>query len=194
MNAPTPLDMMQAQTEKQANNQTASQNWSDAKRYLWLLSPAMPLIGSGALLIYGLAPKKMRGLSWIGPLLVHVIVPTLDRLIGEDANNPPEDVIRQLENDPYYARVVKSFIPLQYLAFFVGAYLASRKGTPLSDQIGLALSAGVLNGIAINTAHELSHKHTKLEQVLSLVALAPTGYGHFRVEHPYGHHKRAATP
>ncbi len=194
MNAQTPLDMMQAQTEKQANNQTASQNWSDAKRYLWLLSPAMPLIGSGALLIYGLAPKKMRGLSWIGPLLVHVIVPTLDRLIGEDANNPPEDVIRQLENDPYYARVVKSFIPLQYLAFFVGAYLASRKGTPLSDQIGLALSAGVLNGIAINTAHELSHKHTKLEQVLSLVALAPTGYGHFRVEHPYGHHKRAATP
>lgn len=186
MNAQTPMTLMK-QTQHSAD-------WSDAKRYLWLLSPAVPLIGAGALIAYRVAPKKMRGMAWIGPILIHMVIPTLDRIIGEDTNNPPEDVIRKLEADPYYARIVKSYIPVQYLVTFIGAYLATRKGVPLSDQLGIALSVGVINGVAINTAHELSHKHDKVEQLLSLAALAPTGYGHFRVEHPYGHHKRAATP
>ncbi len=186
MNAQTPMTLME-QTQQSAD-------WSDAKRYLWLLSPAVPLIGAGALIAYRVAPKKMRGMAWIGPILIHMVIPTLDRIIGEDTNNPPEDVIRKLEADPYYARIVKSYIPVQYLVTFIGAYLATRKGVPLSDQLGIALSVGVINGVAINTAHELSHKHDKVDQLLSLAALAPTGYGHFRVEHPYGHHKRAATP
>lgn len=186
MNAQTPMTLME-QTQHSAD-------WSDAKRYLWLLSPAVPLIGAGALIAYRVAPKKMRGMAWIGPILIHMVIPTLDRIIGEDTNNPPEEVIRKLEADPYYARIVKSYIPVQYLVTFIGAYLATRKGVPLSDQLGIALSVGVINGVAINTAHELSHKHDKVDQLLSLAALAPTGYGHFRVEHPYGHHKRAATP
>lgn len=186
MNAQTPMTLME-QTQHSAD-------WNDAKRYLWLLSPAVPLIGAGALIAYRVAPKKMRGMAWIGPILIHMVIPTLDRIIGEDTNNPPEDVIRKLEADPYYARIVKSYIPVQYLVTFIGAYLATRKGVPLSDQLGIALSVGVINGVAINTAHELSHKHDKVDQLLSLAALAPTGYGHFRVEHPYGHHKRAATP
>lgn len=186
MNAQTPMTLL-AQPQNQPD-------WTDAKRYLWLLSPAVPLIGAGALLAYRVAPKKMRGMAWIGPVLIHVVIPTLDRIIGEDTNNPPEEVIRKLEADPYYARIVKSYIPVQYLVTFIGAYLATRKGVPLSDQLGIALSVGVINGVAINTAHELSHKQDKVEQLLSLAALAPTGYGHFRVEHPYGHHKRAATP
>ncbi len=53
---------------------------------------------------------------------------------------------------------------------------------------------GAVNGIAINTAHELSHKQDRIDHLLSHMALVPTGYNHFRVEHPYGHHKRAATP
>lgn len=53
---------------------------------------------------------------------------------------------------------------------------------------------GLVNGVAINTAHELSHKSGKLEHYLSHLCLAPTGYNHFRIEHPYGHHRRVATP
>lgn len=186
MNAQTPAHVM-AQSAQPSE-------WIDAKRHLWLLSPAVPMIGVGALLIYRAAPKKARVLAWIGPLLIHVVIPTLDRIIGTDHSNPPEDIIRQLESDAYYAKIVKAFIPAQYLALFLGAYLATRKDVPLADQVGLAFSVGALNGIAINTAHELSHKSSRKEQLMSLMALAPTGYGHFRVEHPYGHHKRVATP
>ncbi len=192
MNAQTPIDMLNAQTHD--SNNLNAKPWVDAKRYLWVLSPAVPVLGIGALLIYRVAPKKMRGLAWIGPILIHVVIPMIDRIVGDDKSNPPEDMIAKLENDPYYANVVKAFIPMQYIVLFLGAYLYTRKSTPVADKLGLALSVGTMNGIAINTAHELSHKLNKTDQILSLLSLAPTGYGHFRVEHPYGHHKRVATP
>ena len=52
----------------------------------------------------------------------------------------------------------------------------------------------MVNGIAINTAHELGHKRASLERWLSKVALAQSGYGHFFIEHNRGHHVRVATP
>ena len=48
--------------------------------------------------------------------------------------------------------------------------------------------------LGVNTAHELSHRPNKKDHYLSHATLMPLFYNHFRVEHPYGHHKRAATP
>ncbi len=188
MNAKTPDHLL--------DNATQSKNgkWKDAKRYLWLLSPAVPVIGIAALSAYAVAPKKLRALAWVGPALVHGVIPALDRIIGEDKTNPPESAIKDLENDKYYGRVVKAFIPAQYAVTFLGAWLASRKNTPALDYVGLTLSVGAMNGIAINTAHELGHKHDKTERLLAMAALVPTGYTHFAVEHNFGHHKRVATP
>ena len=186
MNAKTP-DHLLAETSQKSK-------WKDPKRYLWMLSPALPAIGIAALSAYAIAPKKLRALAWVGPALVHGVVPALDRLIGQDQSNPPEDAVKDLENDKYYGRVVKAFVPLQYGVTLMGAYLASRKNTPALDYLGLTLSVGVLNGIGINTAHELGHKHDKAHRLLAMAALAPTAYTHFAVEHNFGHHKRAATP
>lgn len=188
MNAKTPDHLLDNAT------QSTNGKWKDAKRYLWLLSPAVPVIGIAALSAYAIAPKKLRALAWVGPALVHGVIPALDRLIGEDTTNPPESAIKDLENDKYYSRVVKAFIPAQYAVTFLGAWLASRKSTPALDYVGLTLSVGAMNGIAINTAHELGHKHDKTERLLAMAALAPTGYTHFAVEHNFGHHKRVATP
>lgn len=181
-------------TIQQQSAQSRQPNWKDPKRYLWLLSPALPVIGLGALTGYAIAPKRLRALSWAGPVLVHGIIPALDKMVGTDTSNPPSTAIEQLEKDKYYAAIVKAFIPAQYAATFLGAWLAGRKNTPASDYLGLTLTVGAINGIAINTGHELSHKHDRLDRILSMVALAPTGYTHFAVEHPYGHHKRVATP
>ncbi|MBJ9424590.1 alkane 1-monooxygenase [Acinetobacter seifertii] len=183
-----------AETNLFQSNSESQKQWVDKKRYLWILSPALPMIGVGAMMIYRIAPKKMRGLAWIGPIAVHVIIPLLDRIIGDDKSNPPEQVIAQLEKDPYYTILVRSFIPMQYLAMFVGAYLYTRKNTPFADKMGIAISVGMLNGIAITNAHETGHKSDKFNQMLSHLVLAPTAYGHFRVEHNYGHHKNVATP
>lgn len=188
MNAKTRDDLLQQTSEADGKN------WKDAKRHLWLLSPAIPVIGLAALSAYAIAPKKLRALAWTGPVLVHGIIPALDRLIGEDTSNPPESAVKPLEDDKYYSRIVKAFIPPQYAMTLLGAWLASRKSTPMADRVGLALTVGAINGIGINTAHELGHSTDKMDRILAMIALAPTGYTHFVVEHNYGHHKRVATP
>jgi alkane 1-monooxygenase len=62
------------------------------------------------------------------------------------------------------------------------------------DRIGLTASVGALNGIAIVTGHELGHKHESHNRIGAMLALAPTFYTHFAVEHNFGHHKRVSTP
>ena len=167
----------------------------DRKRYMWMLGPALPAIGIGILAGYQFAPRPLKKLFALGgPIVLHVIIPTIDTIIGKDANNPTNEDIKLLENDPYYATLVKTFIPLQYAANVYACYIASRKETSFLDKILIGISMGAVNGIAINTAHELSHKQYRIDHLLSHMALVPTGYNHFRVEHPYGHHKRAATP
>ena len=64
----------------------------------------------------------------------------------------------------------------------------------IASIIALIFSAGLINGVAINTAHELGHKRADLEKWLAKIALAPVAYGHFFVEHNRGHHKNVATP
>lgn len=169
--------------------------FKDKKRHLWLLGLVIPNIANAAFLGYQFGPKVTKKLfAWTGPLALHLIIPSLDKMLGEDPENPPEEVIAVLENDPYYAKVVKLFIPFQYAANIYGCYLASRETTSLQDRVLFGHLLGLLNGVAINTAHELSHKQGKLEHYLSHLCLAPTGYNHFRIEHPYGHHRRVATP
>ena len=187
MNAKTPDALLQDAGQKKSK-------WKDPKRYKWLLSPALPVIGIAAMSAYAIAPKKLRALAWTGPALVHGVIPALDRLIGEDTSNPPDDAIAELENDPYYNLITKAFIPSQYLMTMLGCYLATRDNVPMADRIGLTVSVGALNGIAIVTGHELGHKHERHNRIGAMLALAPTYYTHFAVEHNFGHHKRVSTP
>lgn len=123
-----------------------------------------------------------------------MIIPTLDALIGDDANNPNDEQIQALVKDPYYDRIVKAFIPLQMAANAFAGYVVTRPNVSILDQLLLGVSMGAINGIAVNTAHELSHRPQKKDHYWSHASLMPLAYNHFRIEHPYGHHKRVATP
>ncbi|WP_180025479.1 alkane 1-monooxygenase [Acinetobacter sp. YH16049] len=167
----------------------------DKKRFGWLLSPGLPVIGMGILAGYHFGPKATKKVFAMGgPLLLHVIIPTLDALIGDDANNPNDEQIQALVKDPYYDRIVKMFIPLQMAANTFAGYVVSRPNVSLVDQVLLGVSMGAINGIGVNTAHELSHRPQKKDHYWSHASLMPLAYNHFRIEHPYGHHKRVATP
>ncbi len=166
--------------------------WVDGKRYLWLFSPFIPVLG---VMIVGLYAYTGWGpLTWGGPLLVYFLIPLLDRLIGTDKTNPPESAMQQLENDPYYRAIVYAYIPSQYITTIWGAWLVAQGGLAAWEYIGLILSVGAVNGLAINTGHELSHKRDTLGRWMAKLTLAPTAYGHFYTEHVRGHHKNVATP
>ena len=166
--------------------------WSDPKRYAWLLGlivPSLPFLAWGGVELTGLS-----AFWFFGPVLVFVIFPVLDVLVGVDAENPPDSTIKWLEQDRYYRWCTYVFIPVQYAGLVFACWLWAEGGLSVLDSIGLALTMGMVSGIAINTAHELGHKRADLEKWLSKVALAQSGYGHFFIEHNRGHHVRVATP
>jgi alkane 1-monooxygenase len=166
--------------------------WRDPKRYAWLLGLIVPTL---PFLSYGLVQATGLGLFWFyGPILVFAIFPLLDLLIGTDAANPPDSVIKWLEQDRYYRWCTYAFLPIQYAGLVFACWLWSSGRLSTLDALGLTLTVGVVSGIAINTAHELGHKRASVERWLSRVALAQSGYGHFFIEHNRGHHVRVATP
>ncbi|MBY6197835.1 alkane 1-monooxygenase [Vibrio hangzhouensis] len=56
------------------------------------------------------------------------------------------------------------------------------------------VSMGVINGtFGINAAHELLHKRHPFPKTIAGVLLSLSGYGGFKIEHVFGHHKDVAT-
>jgi len=166
--------------------------WRDAKRYAWLLGlivPFSPFIAWASVELTG-----FDAYWFFGPLLVFVFFPLLDIVIGLDSTNPPDSVLKWLEQDRYYRWCTYLFIPVQYAGLVFACWLWSSGDLSLWQNLGLTMTMGVVGGIAINTAHELGHKRAGTERWLSRVALAQTGYGHFFIEHNRGHHVRVATP
>jgi alkane 1-monooxygenase len=169
-----------------------SATWTDPKRYAWLLGLIVPLL---PFLAWGLYELTGLGACWFfGPILVFIVFPLLDAIVGLDAENPPDSIIKWLEQDRYYRWCTYAFIPFQYAGLVLACWLWAEGGLSSFESIGLALTMGMVSGIAINTAHELGHKRASLEKWLSKVALAQSGYGHFFIEHNRGHHVRVATP
>ncbi|HEY5194300.1 MAG TPA: alkane 1-monooxygenase [Solirubrobacteraceae bacterium] len=166
--------------------------WHDRKRYAWLLGLIVPLL---PFISWGLVEATGLGIFWFyGPVLIFGVFPLLDLLVGLDASNPPDSVIKWLEQDRYYRWCTYAFLPLQYAGLIFACWMWSHGGLSTLDSVGLAFTVAMVAGVAINTAHELGHKRASSERWLSKVALAQTGYGHFFVEHNRGHHVRVATP
>ena len=170
----------------------APASWRDGKRYAWLLGlfvPTMPFLA------WGLVEATGLSVFWfLGPLVVFGVFPLIDLVIGKDATNPPDSVIKWLEQDRYYRWCTYLYLPIQYAGRVFACWLWSSGDLSVLASVGLALTVAMVSGIAINTAHELGHKRASLERWLSKVALAQSGYGHFFIEHNRGHHVRVATP
>lgn len=166
--------------------------YRDKKRYLWLISVIMPTFPLMGVFFY-----YQTGLEWTLalPLLVnYTILPLLDWLGGSDENNPPEELVPQLEADTYYRSLTYMTVPLHFVVLIALAYVVGTNNLSWWAILVTAIIAGGYSGLGINTAHELGHKQTAIEQLLAKITLAVPAYGHFCVEHNGGHHVLVATP
>ena len=92
----------------------STEQWTDSKRYLWLLGLVVPSL---AFVAWGMHALTGWGVWWwIGPIVVFGVVPAVDLLAGLDRSNPPDDVIEALENDRYYRWITYLYLPIQYAA------------------------------------------------------------------------------
>jgi alkane 1-monooxygenase len=166
--------------------------WRDPKRLWWLLSALLPLLVCFNLLRF--SSSGQTAWLWQMTLFVYIVIPLLDLLLGEDTGNPPESALAGLEGEAWYRALVVLYVPLQFAVTICGAWIAATHELSVLGWAGLVLSVGGINGVAINTAHELGHKTAAWERWLARITLAPVAYGHFYVEHNRGHHARVATP
>ena len=170
----------------------AAVHYVDRKRWFWVLSVIYPLQVMIPLWLHAATGSE---LWFFLPLFIFfVVTPLLDGLIGEDTNNPPEEVVMQLDQDLYYRRLTYIIVPLHFITLFACAAYALTQPLSWWAFIVLAAVAGMAAGLAINTGHELGHKNSKLEKTLAKLVLAVPAYGHFTVDHNRGHHRLVATP
>ena len=166
--------------------------YRDRKRYLWLLSIFVPALMNVGLLLYLLSPKIV--MLWLPVAFNYMVMPLADWLVGEDRSNPTESAIEALEGDRYYRRITYAVVPVLWITYVFSAWFVSRHALPWYGELAVILSTGSAGGFCINVGHELGHKPTTAECWLAKIILAPTGYGHFTIEHNRGHHLAVATP
>ncbi len=166
--------------------------YRDGKRWLWALSvlyPLQPFIGMALHWYTGFE-------AWLLLPVATTFIggPLLDAWFGEDRNNPPAEVVMQLEQDRYYRVLTYLAVLMHLVSFYGAAWWAASQTLSAFGYAAIALVAGMTSGLAINTGHELGHKRSRLERGLSRLALAIPVYGHFTIDHNRGHHIDVATP
>ena len=96
--------------------------YTDRKRWAWLLSVLWPLLPFTGIAAHALSGYEI-GLG-LPLLLGYGLLPLLDALVGEDRNNPPEAVVPQLDADRYYRWLTWITVPLHFVALIGCAWWA----------------------------------------------------------------------
>ena len=164
----------------------------DQKRYLWLCSvffPLIPFVGMALFLWH-----RSEWVLWTPLAAVYILIPLLDYLFPNDASNPPEAIVPQLEADPYYRLLNHVTVPLFFIVLICGTWFIAAQQPGWFGTLGLALTVGAIGGFGVNTGHELGHKKDAIDRIFARLVLAVPFYGHFTMEHNAGHHAQVATP
>ena len=148
-------------------------------------------------LVGGLAADGVYRGGWrcLTDLYILLMFPLLDYFVGTDSRSPPPK--DQLE--PKGFRLASLAQPVFQLIFLIWSCVIIGYGNDagrlsLAEVIGGAISFGAYSGSqGITYAHELCHRHTKLDNWLGILNLVLVGYPHFNIEHNKGHHKMVAT-
>ena len=166
-------------------------DYTDTKRYLWMLSvllPLMPFAGMGLMYWSG-----QQWTLWLPLVFLYAVIPLLDYLFPNDRNNPPEQIVPQLEADTYYRILNHVTVPLHFVTLICGAWFVASQDPGWFGLLGHSLMVGAISGFGINTGHELGHKKNATDRLAARLVLAVPFYGHFQMEHNAGHHAEVAT-
>jgi len=165
----------------------------DPKRYLWLTSLSGPFVLPLAIGLYMWSGQHELCL-WLPLLYIYFGIPFADGVLGEDTNNPPEELVPELSRDGFYRALLYADVVLLYLSFAFAVWFVGSHPLHWWTFIAVASAAGLSSVDALTVGHELGHKTDPLPRFAAQAALALVAYGHFRIEHNQGHHAEVATP
>ncbi|KTC79951.1 alkane 1-monooxygenase [Legionella cherrii] len=132
--------------------------------------------------------------SFLPFFVLFTLIPLMD-VWFVDSSNPDSTQEQRLLKDRYFKLITWIYVPVQYSFLILAIYLVVHYPLTVTEFIGFSLSIGLLTGgIGITLAHELMHKNSTIDQLLSKILLVSVCYGHFFIEHVRGHHVHVATP
>ncbi|MDX1778933.1 MAG: fatty acid desaturase, partial [Thermodesulfobacteriota bacterium] len=142
-----------------------------------------------------IASLYFKGLwSYFTPFYAFVIIPVLEILLPEDADNLNAAERDKKSNNFLFDVMLYLNLPIVYGLLIL--YLISFTTETLAgyEVLGLMVSLGIVLGAnGINVGHELGHRQNSPERFLGKLLLLPSFYMHFYIEHNFGHHLHAAT-
>jgi alkane 1-monooxygenase len=165
----------------------------DGKRYLWPLSVVVGTIPMIAVALYFLLGGNP--LAMLLPLgYIFFVVPMIDAIVGEDAHNPPEEVVPAMARDPYYRVLIYIAVGVLFASFLTTAWFIGTHSLPWWAFLTMTLGTAFNSAAAILLGHELGHKNNRWDRRAAQISNGLVGYGHFCIEHNRGHHVNVATP
>ena len=151
--------------------------------FFYLVTPLM-LIASSSL---GLLINP----SWsVSPFIwVFILVPIIDLVLPYLSK---QDV--DLKENMLHNFSILIILPCILFLIVFGLIVVSDSSISLLVAAALGAAVGMSGGsIGITTAHELIHRQNKYMRGIGVLLLVLCCYGHFRIEHVYGHHKNVAS-
>ena len=129
--------------------------------------------------------------SWsISPFIwVFVLVPIIDLVLPYLSKDDLE-----LKENVFHNFSILIVLPCILFLIIFGLFVVSNPSITLLTAAALGAAVGMSGGsIGITTAHELIHRKNKFMRGIGVFLLVLCCYGHFRIEHIYGHHLNVAT-
>ncbi len=129
--------------------------------------------------------------SWsLSPFVwVFILVPIIDIMLPY-LNKKNEE----LNENILHSFSIIIILPCILFLIIYGLIIVSDTTMNFITIAALGAAVGMSGGsIGITTAHELIHRQSKFMRSLGIILLILCLYGHFRIEHVYGHHRNVAT-
>ena len=129
--------------------------------------------------------------SWsVSPFIwVFILVPIIDLVLPYLSKQDAE-----LRENVLHNFSILIILPCILFLIVFGLIVVSDSTISILVAAALGAAVGMSGGsIGITTAHELIHRQNKYMRSIGVFLLVLCCYGHFRIEHVYGHHKNVAT-
>ena len=129
--------------------------------------------------------------SWsISPFIwVFILVPIIDLVLPYLSKDDVE-----LNESVFHNFSILIVLPCILFFIIFGLIVVSYSTITVLTAAALGAAVGMSGGsIGITTAHELIHRKNKFMRGTGVFLLVLCCYGHFRIEHIYGHHLNVAT-
>ena len=146
--------------------------------------------------ILALVTMQQGGLSlFCVPFFTFGLVPFVELFLRGTSRNLSREEEQTRLKSPIFDWLLYLLVPIQVFVVGMMIHLVSIGQLHGFSLLGAILSVGICCGsFGINTAHELGHRSSRHEQLMSKILLWTSLYMHFFIEHNKGHHAKVATP